>query len=100
MLGVHDERLRANLHASVIVMAYFQSLPRDFSLEIVINLTENFFFLLFFLNLSNRYENCRKYLKQYYFIHCRYGDTLALKLVLYHLNWYGWHVCLRVCSTV
>ena len=78
MLGVHDERLRANLHASVIVMAYFQSLP---CLEIVISLTENPFCFFFFLNLSNRYENRRKYLKRYYFIYCRYGGTLALKSV-------------------
>ena len=92
MLGVHDERLRADMHASVMVMAYFQSLPRDFCLEIVINLTESPFCFCLFLNLSNRYANRRKYLKRYYFVRCRYGGTLALKSVQYRLNRYGWHV--------
>ena len=36
MLGIHDERLRANMHASVMVMACFQSLPRDFCWHIVV----------------------------------------------------------------
>ena len=98
MLGVHDERLRANMRASVMVMAYFQSLPRNFCLEIVINLTKNPLGFCLLLNLSNRYANRRKYLKRYYFMHYQYGGTLALKSVQYHLNRYGWHVCLLITT--